>query len=138
MNYKHYILKEDFNMEEKTINVEFEEVESEDLTWYEEFFEKAKAKYNATKDWCKDNKEMICVFGPVIVGSCIEIMKMLTKRSIVNEERRLKDNYIYDSSNRHYYELVRKPKSYEWVEIDERRSLGEPLGEILQDMRLLK
>jgi hypothetical protein len=56
----------------------------------------------------------------------------------VKQEAHLKDEYIYDRSNGHYYELRRKIKSSEWQMIDQRKREGEMLGDILQDMRLLK
>ena len=95
-------------------------------------------KWRRTKDWCYNHKEMIVVFGPVAIGSVIECVKVVTKRSNVKEEKRLKENYIYDRSNGHYVELRRKPKQREWIQIDQRRANGENLAQILMDMRLLK
>ena len=89
-------------------------------------------------DWCRYNKEAIVIFGPCIIGGIIEIVKIVTKKGTVNEQKRLKDLYIYDHSTGHYYELKRKLKSSEWITIDERKRQGTPLGIILMDMKLLK
>lgn len=106
--------------------------------WFEEISEKAKDKTLIAVDWCKDHKETIVVFGPVIIGSLVEIIKITTKHHMVNEEKALKERYIYDRSLGHYYEMKRQPKRSEWLQIDQRKQNGETLGEILSDMRLLK
>lgn len=106
--------------------------------WFEEKSEWAKLKAQVAVDWCKEHKEAIIVFGPVIMGGVIEIAKISTKRHTVNEEKALKERYIYDRLTGHYYELRRKPKSSEWLQIEQRKQNGETLGWILNDMRLLK
>ena len=87
--------------------------------WFEEKSEWAKWKAQAAVDWCKEHKEAIIVFGPTIMGGIIEIAKISTKRHTVNEEKALKDRYIYDRSTGHYYEMKRKPKSSEWLQIEQ-------------------
>lgn len=106
--------------------------------WFDEKQEWAKWKLHAAAEWCKNHKEAIIVFGPVIMGGIIEIAKIPPKKYVVNEEKALKERYIYDRSTRHYYELKRKPKSSEWLQIDQRIENGESLGWVLDDMRLLK
>lgn len=97
-----------------------------------------KYEYDTVKNWCYQNKEFIIVFGPIIFGGLMEIIKITTKSTNINEEKRLKERYIYDHSMGHYYELRRKPKKSEWIQIDQRKRNGESLGWILNDMRLLK
>lgn len=106
--------------------------------WLEEKSEQAKRKAMDGVEWCKTHKETIIVFGPVVAGSLIELLKINNKRRTVNEEKALKDRYIYDRSSGHYYELKRKPKNSELLQIDQRKQEGESLGWILNDMRLLK
>lgn len=113
--------------EKKTMKEKLEEMKK--WLWY---------KYDDGKRWVIRNKEALVIVAPVLISGVVEIVKVSTKRGNIREERRLKDMYIYDSSNRHYYELRRKLKSKEWIQIDERRSHGEPLYQILQDMRVLK
>lgn len=98
----------------------------------------AKWKIDDFKIWCSNHRSEIVVFGPIIISSTVEIAKILTKRHNVNEEKRLKDNYIYDRSAGHYFELKRKLKSSEWLMIEQRKKEGESLGEILQAMKVLK
>lgn len=101
-----------------------------------------KAWFGRTKEkvhvWIGKNKEVIRIAVPVLIGSGLELVKVLVKRNNLNKEEKLKTNFIYDPRKRHYYELKRKPKTKQWIEIDRRSDNGERLGDILQDMRLLK
>lgn len=99
---------------------------------------KVECKYRDLTYWCKENKEIIVICGPVIAGSVIELVKIATRQHRVNEERELKDKYVYDRKMGNYYYLRRKPKSQEWLIINQRRENGEDLGSILASMRLLK
>lgn len=105
---------------------------------FEEEKMKAEMKLNDLKLWCSEHKAELAVFGPPVIAAIVELVKTVAKRSTVNEERHLKENYIYDRSMGHYYELRRKLKSSEWLQIEQRKREGESLGEILQDMRVLK
>ena len=96
----------------------------------------AKNKWYRTCDWCRDNREVLIMTIPIAVGGAFEL---LAKEKSTKDEKYLKERYIYDRSNGHYYETRRKVKNREWVEIDARHAIsGEPIGDILQDMRLLK
>lgn len=106
--------------------------------WFDEKAGLVKWKLHCVVEWCKEHKETVIVFGPVILGGIIEIIKISNKRYVVNEEKALKERYIYDRSTGHYYELKRQPKSREWLQIEERKTNGESLGWILNDMKLLK
>lgn len=101
--------------------------------------EKLVMRYEATKKWCKNNKEVIIAVAPPVLGWTAELFKMIAKKGYINEEKRLKNNYIYDRDKGHFYELRRTPKSSEWLQIDHMREVGDvPLGVILNDMKLLK
>lgn len=98
-----------------------------------------KKKWYAISDWCTQNKEMVIAITPVLITGTIELVKVVVRSKNTSEEKRLKENYIYDRSSGHYYECRRKPKNSEWREIDYRyKVLEQPLGEVLNDMRLLK
>lgn len=100
---------------------------------------KAQQALYRTKEWCSDNKEAIIALAPTLIAGSIELIKIAARKGYVAEEKRLKDNYIYDRMNGHYYELCRKPTVKEWLMIDERRNRGfESVGNILLDMKLLK
>lgn len=106
--------------------------------WFAKLKRQAGEKWDGVKTWCRIHQGEIIVFGPMIAGGLIEIIKIGTRKHTVSEEKALKDRYIYDRSGGHYYELRRKPKNSEWIEIEERRNQGQNLGVILRDMRLLK
>lgn len=89
-------------------------------------------------DWWDRNKAMVVVFTPVIVGSVIEVAKIVTKRRNLRIEERMKDYRWYDPRLGHYWELKRKPQQHECLEIDRRQSNGERLADILSSMNLLK
>jgi hypothetical protein len=100
--------------------------------------DRARWKFSDAKEWRKNHKAEIITLTPVLISAAVELIKIAAKRGTINEERHLKDNYVYDRSAGHYLEVRRKPKSSEWLMIDQRRREGEVLGDILQDMRLLK
>lgn len=105
---------------------------------FEELCEKGKMKTRKVYTWCKDNKETLIVVVPVLVSGAFEVIKVIQKNGTIQEQKRLKDLYIYDHSTGHYYELRRKLKNREWIEFDERKKRGESVAQILQDMRVLK
>lgn len=98
----------------------------------------AKEKLRKAGEWCNEHREVVIACAPVVIGGVIEVIKISARRSNVNTEKDLKEKYIYDRSQGHYYELKRKLKSSEWITIEERKNNGEPLGVILRDMRVLK
>lgn len=98
-----------------------------------------KQKFEDVKQWCKEHQNEALVLAPVVISGTIEVFKIVMKRKNLSEERSLKENFIYDRSMGHYYELRRKLKSSEWIQIEKRKLEGrETLGEILQDMNVLK
>lgn len=133
-------------MEEKAkvIDIESKEipVEEDKRNRFEDF----KAWIGRTKDkisvWCGENKEIIVVMAPILVGSVVELVKISAKRQNIKEEEYLKNNYIYDRSNGHYYEIKNirssKKRNKNFLEIDRRRNDGEKLYDILDSMKLLK
>lgn len=105
---------------------------------FEAFSEEAKWKAHRAAEWCRNNKDAVLLFGPVIAGGIIEMIRVTNRNHVLKEEKALKDRYIYDRSTGHYYELKRKPKNSEWLQIEQRKTNGESIGEILYDMGLLK
>lgn len=104
----------------------------------EKFKRDLKEKTNNVLEWCGQHKEEIVIFVPVVTSGVFKIVKMHSRKTALEDERYLKERYVYDRSAGHYYETRRKIKSSEWAIIDDRRKNGESLGEILQSMRLLK
>lgn len=115
-----------------------EEIKEKAKQFYEDVTRKAGWFYWDAKKWVRDNKEIVIIAAPIALGVCKELMKVTVKNKQLKEEQRLKDRYIYDRSNMHYYELRRDLTTREWLEIEERKRRGESLGWILNDMRVLK
>lgn len=106
---------------------------------------KARNAWNKTKEeaskiylWCMDNKGAVAVVAPIVISSGVELIKVCVRKGNTNEQKRLKELYIYDRSSGHYFELRRKMKNSELIEFDERKKRGESVGNILRDMRVLK
>lgn len=115
----------------------------------EEFKMEVRNKKAEFKAWChgkviqarvfwNENRDYIVVLAPIVCGVGGKVISSVDRKHRINEEKDLKERYIYDRSLGCYYELKHQPKPSEYLEIDRRRRNGEPLGRILQDMRLLK
>jgi hypothetical protein len=123
-------------MDEKIIDVE--EYVEKDIKNEASFGEKFKDGFGKVKTFCGDHKVEIAAIAPVLISGTIELIKIGTRKGTVKQEKRLKDNYVYDRGAGHYYETKRKLKSSEWLMVDQRKREGENLGEILNDMKVLK
>lgn len=103
-----------------------------------EFKAKLKAKFQKAKKWCSDNKEVVIAAVSVAIGAVGTGIKVMGKRHNLHMEERNKDLRCYDTSLGHYWELKRKLGNKDWTKINRRREKGESLGEILDDMGVLK
>ena len=107
-------------------------------------FKKAKRKawirekYHKTKTFVGDNKEILIAAIPVAGALAGKMIKSISKHSSLKKEEHLKNEYCYDRSLGHYWELKRKLSNSEWIKIDKRKRNGEPLADILDDMKVLK
>lgn len=86
----------------------------------------------------QNNKNELMIFVPAVAGVTTAVVKTVGKHNSQHREKNLKENYCYDRSLGHYWQLRRKPSNSEWVEIDRRKRNGERLADILDEMRLLK
>ena len=93
-------------------------------------------------EWCKENKEVVMIGGTVIIGGAFDLVKSIIKSSEAQKEQSLRDDYIYDRSAGHYYRIKHirsdRKRNRMYYEIDTRKRLGEPLNEILSDMKIMK
>lgn len=104
---------------------------------WEKFKDDMKCKYIVAKEWVSKNKEFVIACAPAIIGGLFEVMKIASKKDARDEEKELKELYIYDRSMGHYWKLRRRLTNAEYREIERRRAEGETMGEILEDMRVL-
>lgn len=116
-------------MEEKTLKERFEEMK-----------EQGKGKLKTTKQWCGQHKTELIAIGTVVLPTAVELIKVAAKKENLNEEKRLKECYMYERTANigQYYELRRKLKPLERLQVSERSNEGESLGKILNDMGVLK
>lgn len=89
-------------------------------------------------NWIEDNKELILLIGPTLLGVGTAVIKSANKRATLKKEEKLKDLYCYDRSLGHYWKLKRELTNSEWVEIDKRKQNGERLADILTELKVLK
>ena len=78
-----------------------------------------------------NKKEIIMMVVPALIGAAMTIFKAVTNNAG-------KDTRIYDAREGFYWELRRKLTNSERQTISRKRKNGEKLGDILEEMRLLK
>lgn len=103
------------------------------------------AKRLRRKEWFTRNLGTILTVTPIavgavtaIVGKTTNLLRVAHRRSMIEKEQKLKDLYCYDRSLGHYWQLKRKLSNSDWVVINQRRSKGDSLADILADMDVLK
>lgn len=99
---------------------------------------KWEARKTRVLEWWDDNKGVVVVVVPIVGGVIAKLIAAISKHHGLVMEQRNKDLRLYDTSLGHYWELKRKLKNDDWVTINRRRNLGESLGDILDEMRVLK
>lgn len=90
------------------------------------------------KDIWENNKKEIMILIPIAIGGVVKATKSINKTINLHQEEKLKDRRMYDPKMGHYWELNRKLDNNEWVEIEMRKEKGEPVGNILRSMGVLK
>jgi len=88
--------------------------------------------------WWAENKEMVMVIAPPVIGAGTMLIRVISKRHHLRAMENLKTKMIYDHSRGFYYELKKKLTNTQRVEIAARRKSGEDLFQILLDMNVLK
>lgn len=106
--------------------------------------EKAGEALTMAKDgvkYCVKHKDVVIPLAVGVgtaVGGVGKFLGGLEKRKAVKEEIKRQERMIYNHSTGHYVELKRPLSAKQTLELERRRSYGEPLSVILDDMRLLK
>ena len=99
---------------------------------------KIEAAKKKVADWWDKNKVYVAVAAPIAGKIAVETIKVVKRHHVAKIELRNKDLRLYDTSLGHYWELRRKLDNRDWVTINRRREMGESLGNILDEMRVLK
>lgn len=97
-------------------------------------------KVNKAKWFVEDHKAQIAAVAaatPVIVGTIMQIARMVSQQDRLKKAKDLKELYCYDRSLGHYWKLRRELTNDEWLAIDARKRSGERLGDILKELNVL-
>lgn len=115
---------------------------------YDELVNKKKAdrrawvyeKVNKAKWFVEDHKAQIAAVAaatPVVVGTIMQIARMVSQQDRLKKAKDLKELYCYDRSLGHYWKLRRELTNDEWLAIDARKRSGERLADILKELNVL-
>ena len=122
----------------------FEEVHGTARNKWNEFKAEAKTKAARVGNWLYNNKEGLVTFAVVGTGVVSAASGLL--RAVNNsgwgtkkqKEAATLKMHCYDRSAGHYWELRRPLSNREWAVVEDRRKNGERIGDILEDMKVLK
>ena len=98
---------------------------------------KIKEKLSQAWEFVKEHPTESMAAATAGIGGVMGLIKRHDRHQMIKEQQRLKDEYIYDRSLGRYIKMRKKPSTSEALEIERRKHNGEPLGQILADMRLL-
>lgn len=97
-------------------------------------------KVNKAKWFVEDHKAQIAAVAaatPVVVGTIMQIARMVSRQDRLKKAKDLKELYCYDRSLGHYWKLRRELTNDEWLAIDARKRSGERLADILKELNVL-
>lgn len=122
----------------------FEEVHGTAKNKWNELKANAKLKAGQAVNWFHNNRdEIVTISGAVVAaagvaGSLIRAVNNSSWGTKRQREASTLKKYCYDRSAGHYWELRRPLSNQEWAAVEDRRRRGERIGDILEDMRVLK
>lgn len=100
--------------------------------------ETVKRKWNDTKQWCSENKQLLIVLVPAGLAAANKALKTVDRM----QERRYdyKERYlqVWDPATRQHVKLRRELTPSEQLELSQRNQDGERLTDILHDMKVAK
>lgn len=97
-------------------------------------------KVNRVKWFVEDHKAQIAAVAaatPAVVGTVMQVAKMVNQNNRLRKQKNLKELYCYDRSLGHYWKLRRELTNDEWLAIDARKRSGERLADILKELNVL-
>lgn len=97
-------------------------------------------KVNKAKWFVEDHKAQIAAVAaatPVVVGTIMQIARMVSQQDRLKKAKDLKELYCYDRSLGHYWKLRRELTNDEWLAIDARKRSGERLADVLKELNVL-
>lgn len=97
-------------------------------------------KVTKAKWFVEDHKAQIAAVAaatPVVVGTIMQIARMVSQQDRLKKAKDPKELYCYDRSLGHYWKLRRELTNDEWLAIDARKRSGERLADILKELNVL-
>lgn len=97
-------------------------------------------KVTKAKWFVEDHKAQIAAVAaatPVVVGTIMQIARMVSQQDRLKKAKDLKELYCYDRSLGHYWKLRRELTNDEWLAIDACKRSGERLADILKELNVL-
>ena len=128
-------------MYEKIINIEVVGNEGKKPSFKDNlkrFGQDIKRKAENVWDWCKENKEDLVYLLPVAIAVAGIIKKFIPVPTKVDVERKRIDHTYYDPSTGCHWELKRKLKNDERMELVRRKRDGEFAEDILDELGVLR
>lgn len=99
----------------------------------------ARSVGSKAKDFYDENRGWVLGIGiPLAAKIGYDIVKDVRHTSHINEEKRLKENMIYDRSKGLYFETRKPMTTNQKLEYSRRRDDGESTESILRSMKILK
>lgn len=102
------------------------------------FKAKMKKKWICLRHFVIKNKGIIIGLAPIALTLLTVTIKNIGKHVNLKTQKNVKELYCYDPSLGHYWELKKKLKNSDWIQIQKRKDSGEKLGDILKSMNVLK
>ena len=96
------------------------------------------SRFTEFKNWCLNHPDLaiggFCA-GLGLVSTCVKFGSKIYTRHMDNKNRDLR---IYDPSIGRYWILKRRLTNLDQLEIEQRKAIGEHLGQILDSMNVLR
>lgn len=99
---------------------------------FKEGFKKTASKVG---NFIYDNRDFII---PTLCGLALIVARCTVKKVNISRQALLHDRFCYDRKSGHYWELTRKLTNSEWLMINHMTKNGQYLGDVLNDLGVLK
>ena len=99
--------------------------------------EKVEEAKDRVSQWYDDNKGNI-IYGCYVAACIGAVVAPIVRRSRRQRIEYRRERMIYDPSLGFYWETKRNLTNNQKLMIENRHRMGEPYGEILRDMKLLR
>ena len=99
---------------------------------------KVKDKFRKAKEFYELHTEFVLSMVPLAAGILIKVGKYAAKQNTLKKQTTIRECYIYDRSEGHYWELKRPLRTDEWTYVSKEREKGRSYADILWTLGVLK